>query len=196
MLDVTQATRELGSSLTDVWAISVKNECKELLFRLDFTADNYCVTFHAMNHDGKWHEFITQSEQSKPVVTASPLAGHYLYEPNASIMKLGCFNAVEDTFEINPVSVNSHLFLSERAINDFPGRVFLIKGILPFKEKEIKKLRNRFNKLNIATRNFKLSANELRQRMRVQDGGETYLFATTLANDEMVLFLTEKFVKS
>ena len=107
-------------------------------------------------------------------------------------MKLGCYSAVEQAFELPMLSSNSHLLLSNHKINDFPGREFRILEIIPFKSKEIKQLKKRYPQANVATRNFRISADALKKRLGVQDGGITYLFATTLSSGEQVLFICEK----
>ena len=195
MLDVTQSIRELGDSLTDVWAVSIKNECKELFFRLDFTAPVDGIMLHTLNHDGNdWQQF-TASYQASTQSTTPPTDIHkagILLEPNASIMKLGCYNAVEQMFDTPQVAPNSHLMLSENTIADFPGRQFKILEIISFKDKEIKQLSRRIKQVNVATRNFRLSAEALKKRLRVSDGGSLYLFATTLSTGEQILILTEK----
>lgn len=194
MLDVTQSMRDLGEHLTDMWAVSVKNECKELLFKLDFNERLSSVTCHAMNYDGmEWQRFSTVVNDEQIIIhSVHPVVGEYLYEPNASIMKLGCYNAVEQAFGVPMLAQNSHLMVSDSIIADFPGRQFKIVEIIPFKGKEIKSLPKRYPQLNVATRNFRLSAEALKQRLRVQDGGDSYLFATTLASGEQVLILCER----
>lgn len=195
MLDVTQSMRDLGECLTDVWAISIKNECKELLFKLDFKEREKAVNLHALNHDGiKWQCFSTQESivhdsLSGPNVYASD----YLYEPNASIMKLGCYKDVERAFGVPQLSSNSHLMLSDSILDDFPGRRFRIKEVVPFKSKEIKQFSRRYNQMNIAVRNFRLNADALKKRLGVKDGGSVYLFASTTESGEQVMLVCEKF---
>lgn len=194
MLDVTQSIRDLGEQLTDVFAVSIKNECKELLFKLDFSVPSPIVTFHALNYDGnEWQRFSTlENDVQTTCHPAELVVGEYLYEPNSSIMKLGCYNAVEQAFGTPMIALNSHLMVSDTLITDFPGRKFKIIEIIPFKGKEIKSLAKRHPQLNVATRNFRLSAEALKQRLRVQDGGDIYLFATTTASSEQVLIICEK----
>lgn len=193
MIDVTQSVRELGTALTDVWAISIKNECKELFFKLDFEASTGAVTLHALNHDkGKWQDFSACLSPTDCASYSEPQPGMTLYEPSASIMKLGCHHAVMLHYGLSGIAQNSHLYISDDFINNFPGRAFTIKQVIPFKSKEIKQMTVQFQQLNIATRNFRLSAEQLKKRLKVQDGGDSYLFATTLSTGEQVLILCEK----
>ena len=196
MIDVTQSVRDLGENLTDVWAVSIKNECKELFFKLDYESNNSAVNLHAINHDGtEWQQFNTLLNDVTDVTChIVPEAGNYLYEPNASIMKLGCYNAVEQAFGAPQIATNSHLMVSKEPIINFPGRSFKILEVIPFKDREIKQLSKRIIQVNVATRNFRLSAEALKKRIHASDGGNSYLFATTLATGEQVLILTEKLI--
>ena len=194
MIDIKQSVRDLGSALTDVWAISVGNECKELFFKLDFNVDSSDVYLHALNHaNNSWQEFSTTLPNASAITSyRQPQPSMILYEPNASIMKLGCYAAVQSYYGISAIAPNSHLFINDNLINDFPGRCFTILEVIPFKSKEIKRFAGRYQQLNVSTRNFRLTSEQLKQRLRVQDGGKLYLFATTLSTSEQVMILCEK----
>lgn len=194
MIDVTQSMRDLAPHLTDVWAVSVKNECKELFFEVDFGVECADVQLHALNFEaGGTQEFAVDSAALAVEGSyGSPSAGQYLYEPNASVMKIGAFAALTRQFPIQQIAKNSHLYYSDDFVEDFPGRKFTIDSIIPFSGKEAKAVGKQHKQLNIATRNFRLSPDELKKRLKVRDGGDCYLFATTLANAEQVLLLTRK----
>lgn len=195
MLDVTQSMLDLGMPLSDLWAVSIKNECKELLFKLDFNKGDSQVRLHALNHTGnEWQQFTTiaSDEMSSAFTPALAVEGAYLYEPNASVMKLGCYDALQQDFGIPLVSRNSHLMIGSEFLAQFPGRRFIIKEVIPFKDKNLKALGKRMKQANVTTRNFRLSADALKQRLRIKDGGSTYIFATTLASGDQVLIACEK----
>lgn len=194
MIDVTQSMRDLAPHLTDVWAVSVKNECKELFFEVDFGAECADVQLHALNFEagGKQEFAVDSAALAVEGSYGSPSAGQYLYEPNASVMKIGAFAALTRQFPIQQIAKNSHLYYSDDFVEDFPGRKFVIDSIIPFSGKEAKAVGKQHKQLNIATRNFRLSPDELKKRLKVRDGGDCYLFATTLANAEQVLLLTRK----
>ena len=116
----------------------------------------------------------------------------YLYEPNPSLMKAGCFSVLSERYGAKMLSKNSHLFVSRDLIAAFPGRSFRIIAISSFNKKELKRHLSGITKANIATRNFPLSVAELRKRLKLKDGGETYIFATTLSDESHVLMITEK----
>ena len=132
--------------------------------------------------------------ESSSVRIAPPVLDEmqYLYEPNASLMKAGCFGVLSERYGARMLSKNSHLFVSMEPVVDFPGRSFRIIAISSFNKKELKRHLSGITKANIATRNFPLSVAELRKRLKLKDGGETYIFATTLSDESHVLMITEK----
>lgn len=191
MLDWHRAISEL-SHVREVHIISVNNECKELLLVL--SARNmgdlriYCV------NDAQ--SFVCEEsdmEASSVKIAPSTLEEmQYLYEPNASLMKAGCFGVLSGRYDARMLSKNSHLFVSREPIAAFPGRSFRIIAVSSFNKKELKRHLSGITKANIATRNFPLSVAELRKRLKLKDGGETYIFATTLSDESHVLVITEK----
>lgn len=191
MLDWHRAVSELNC-VQEVHVISVNNECKELLLVL--SARNmgnlriYCV------NDAQ--SFVCEEsdmEASSVKIAPSTLEEmQYLYEPNASLMKAGCFGVLSERYDARMLSKNSHLFVSREPIAAFPGRSFRIIAVSSFNKKELKRHLSGITKANIATRNFPLSVAELRKRLKLKDGGETYIFATTLSDESHVLVITEK----
>lgn len=191
MLDWHRAVSEL-SCVQEVHIISVNNECKELLLVL--SARNmgnlriYCV------NDAQ--SFVCEeSDMESSSVKIAPFTleeMQYLYEPNTSLMKAGCFSVLSERYEAKMLSKNSHLFVSRDPIAVFPGRSFRIIAVSSFNKKELKRHLSGITKANIATRNFPLSVAELRKRLKLKDGGETYIFATTLSDESHVLVITEK----
>ena len=121
-----------------------------------------------------------------------PQAPLYLYEPNASLMKAGCFGAISQRYSVEMLARNSHLFVSREPRLNFPGRTFRVRAITSFGKKQLKRSLAGLQKANIATRNFPLSVAELRKRLKLKEGGDTYLFATTLSDESHVLLVTNK----
>ena len=205
--DLEKASPNGAFKVAEVHIVSVDNECKELLLLLSKEQTDglrvVCVngassfTFlpsvgmfssQAGNNLFPAWEYLTDSD-----LADSPLN---LYEPNASIMKAGCFAELEAQFPVQQISVNSHLFLSSDEINDFPGRKFKILSISSMNKQEIKKKFSEslvpMESANIAVRNFPMSAEQLRKKLKLKDGGDTYIFATTLASGEHKLFFCRK----
>lgn len=197
MVDLTQTLREY-EGITDIWILSLKNECKELLFKIRFPQTKCCpVTIHTKN----WmadsiQEFSFPFEGNHsidvPVPEQNPLPGEYLYVPNSSVMKAGAFGLVCQRFKTNMVSKNSHLFVSDRVDISFPGRIFHIKEVFSLSKSDLQKIRSTLPEANIACRNFPLSPDELRKRIKIKDGGSTFLFGTSLKDKKNVLIVCEK----
>ena len=221
MLDWHRAVSEL-SHVREVHIISVNNECKELLLVLSArnmgemeasSADGVggengkngeAGADREVKHVGNLRIYCVNDaqsfvcdeldmESSSVKIAPSTLEEmQYLYEPNASLMKAGCFSVLSERYDARMLSKNSHLFMSREPIAVFPGRSFRIIAISSFNKKELKRHLSGITKANIATRNFPLSVAELRKRLKLKDGGETYIFATTLSDESHVLVITEK----
>lgn len=206
MLDWHRAVSELNC-VKEVHIISVNNECKELLLVLSARNMGGMEALSAdgeVKHSGNLRIYCVNDAQSfvcdeldmesSSVRIAPPVLEEmqYLYEPNASLMKAGCFGVLSERYDARMLSKNSHLFVSREPIAVFPGRSFRIIAVSSFNKKELKRHLSGITKANIATRNFPLSVAELRKRLKLKDGGETYIFATTLSDESHVLMITEK----
>ena len=192
MLDWHRAISEL-SHVREVHIISVNNECKELLLVLSARNMGEKLRIYCINDAQSFVCEETDMEASSVKIAPSTLEEmQYLYEPNASLMKAGCFGVLSERYDARMLSKNSHLFVSREPIAAFPGRSFRIIAVSSFNKKELKRHLSGITKANIATRNFPLSVAELRKRLKLKDGGETYIFATTLSDDSHVLVITEK----
>ena len=206
MLDWHRAISELNC-VKEVHIISVNNECKELLLVLSARNMGEMEASSAdgeVKHAGNLRIYCVNDaqsfvcdeldmESSSVKIAPSTLEEmQYLYEPNASLMKAGCFGVLSGRYDARMLSKNSHLFVSQAPIEAFPGRSFRIIAISSFNKKELKRHLSGITKANIATRNFPLSVAELRKRLKLKDGGETYIFATTLSDESHVLVITEK----
>ena len=206
MLDWHRAVSELNC-VKEVHIISVNNECKELLLVLSARNMGKMEASSAdgeVKHTGNLRIYCVNDaqsfvcdeldmESSSVKIAPSTLEEmQYLYEPNASLMKAGCFGVLSERYDARMLSKNSHLFVSREPIAVFPGRSFRIIAVSSFNKKELKRHLSGITKANIATRNFPLSVAELRKRLKLKDGGETYIFATTLSDESHVLVITEK----
>lgn len=194
MLDWHKAVEDLVT-VSEVHIISVGNECKELLMVLKGRSSEkdefnplaiYCV-----NDDQSFDFFPSRSVNRCATVTTIP-AGCYLYEPNASVMKAGCYDALADCYELRALSANSHLFVSPRLLDDFPGRKFRVIAASSMNKQAVKELLRDVNRANIAVRNFPMTVAELRKRLKLADGGDHFLFGATTDEGRHFLILTEK----
>ena len=191
MLDITLACRQL-SCVEAVHVVAVNNECKELLFVLGHAkAQDYSV--HCVNilKDGMQRFVLTQADEASMAVSYSKEVGKYLYEPNSSIQKAGCSRVLAERFGIKKLHANSQLYTSDSLVADFPGRVFEVVEVVGFSKAEIKKVQA-LQKANITVRNFPESVQQLRKRLKLADGGDCYIFATTLADERKALIICNK----
>ena len=187
MLDWRKAVDDL-QYVREVHIVSVDNECKELLLVLEQAERPLrlvCVNNNQI--------FEVSSHPSPFTSHPSPLTSEqFLYEPNASIMKAGCFDALAQQYPVCQVSANSHLFLSSVEIEDFPGRRFQICAISSTNKQALKETLASVSRANITVRNFPMSVEQLRKKLHLKDGGDTYIFATTKADGAHCLYICRK----
>ena len=187
MLDIHQALSSLPCT-REVHVVSVDGECKELLFVLNGVGTG--VSYHCINITGQNEVFAITGNPPAPIV--GDVVGQYLYEPNASILKAGVQDALCSRYPIQKLHAFSHLFTSDDLMADFPGRKFMVTGISDFNKRNLKALLGDTRKANLSIRNFPASVADLRKKLKLQEGGNTYLFATTICDERHVLIRCEK----
>ena len=194
MLDITRAINEL-SHIEKLYVISVNNECKELLLLINKECETD-TEIYAVNIDNKGNKSDilkgTIPSESQIGISHAREVGLYLYEPFAAHLKSGLYKTIAQQYGVEKLHQHSHLYTSNTLNNNFPGRKFQVKEVIPFDKKNAKTLFKSLQKTNITTRNFPLTVSELRTQYKIKDGGETYIFATTLYDDSKVLIICEK----
>ena len=206
MLDISLITNEL-QNISEIHIVSVKNECKEILIKIEPGFEReikyFCVDLRQDLQDfssvistgakrsGEIFDFSESSETSAFSKFATTIK-HYLYEPNASIMKSGAFKLISQRFGIEKLHVNSHLYTSDNLIPDFPGRIFEVVGFAPFNKIIKKELLKDITEASVATRNFPLSANELRKSLNLKESDKNFVFGTTLVGEKKVVILAHR----
>ena len=218
MLDWHKAIVDLDGKVREVHIVSADGECKELLLVL---ADNdttdvqvFCVDIQSRpDSEGQYprsefvysiatnaqEEVVENNSKLENSTSAQPTNSKlktqnskFLHEPNASVMKAGCFDEIARAYGICAISRNSHLFLSDREIDGFPGRSFAIDAVTTMNKRQLRQTLSGMKQANIAVRNFPLSVAELRKRLKLSDGGDTYIFATTTSDGDHILMITHK----
>ena len=193
MLDLSLALKTL-KNVREVHIVSVNNECKELLLILQKQSISSEVSIHCEHIVNDLHQhFVFTQEQER--ISDCPLTSQveaYLYEPNASILKAGAYRSLTQSYEVKKLHPSSHLYVSSHLIEDFPGRRFQVEAVSGFGKKELKTFLQGMEKANITIRNFPSSVAELRKRLKLKEGGEDYIFATTLAGESKVLIKCKK----
>ncbi|MFV0311884.1 MAG: THUMP-like domain-containing protein [Dysgonomonas sp.] len=191
MLDITLAVKSV-KSVSDVYIISVNNECKELLFIKKGNTGKtlyHCVNIQNSNTDT--YTFYKEDEDTISLNYTTKIA-KYLYESNASILKAGAYKSIAKAYSLDKLHPSSHLYTSEILYEDFPGRKFVVDNICSLNKKDMKEYLSDIKQANITTRNFPLSVQEIRKKTGLKDGGDIYIFATTLADDRKVLLICHK----
>lgn len=216
MLDWRKAVEDIGRQyVSAVHIVSVANECKELILKVKGwkgekvkkskceEAEEIKVVCVNLLSDGSRECFEFDAYAPSPTKSFHPLTlssshsftfspFHFLYSPNASIMKAGCFEEIVARFPVTQLDNNSHLFVSDKEVPDFPGRGFVIERITSMNKRELKESLAGITQANIAVRNFPMSADELRRRLKLRDGGDIYIFATTVENAGHRLLICRK----
>lgn len=190
MLDLASVTRDL-KSVKEIHIVSVEGECKEVLLVMrkgwedkphivctNITRDGHTDTLHADEQNSHCHY--------------AEKIGRYLYEPNASIMKACAFRTVAATFGVEKLHPDSHLYTSDALVGNFPGRKFEVESHTSFAKKELKTFLAGMKKANLTLRNFPSTVAELRKRLKIAEGGDIYLFATTMADGTHTLIKCKK----
>lgn len=188
LLDIDLACRQLGP-VADVYVLSAGNECRELLFVLKKNEENPAM-LHAVNLDkGTELRASRLEEQETDAVYGAPAV--FLYEPDMSLLKAGLFKTVARTYGLHKLHAHSHLYTSNHLCSDFPGRVFALQHVLKPDKKELKAVLPSMQ-ANVSIRNFPGTVAALRKTWGLREGGEDYVFATTLAAGEKVLLHARK----
>ena len=197
MLDWHKAVDDLLGTVREVHIVSVGGECKELLLVLSTAVESelkvYCADLSTASDSSSL--FVYTPGSSAPVANSKLKTQNskFVHEPNASIMKAGCFDELAAAYGVSPVSRNSHLFLSDEPVEGFPGRSFVVERVTTMNKGELRKALVGIEKANIATRNFPLTVAGLRKRLKIKDGGDVYIFATTTAEGEHLLLISRKY---
>jgi len=202
MLDISLITNEL-QNISEIHIVSVRNECKEILIKIEPGFDGeikyFCVNLQndtvistAVKRSGEISFEFSESSENSAVSTFAPTIKHYLYEPNASLMKSGVFKLISQRFAIDKLHVNSHLYTSDNLISDFPGRIFEVVGFAPFNKKIKKELLKDVAEASVAVRNFPLSANELRKSLNLKESDENFVFGTTMMGEKKVVIYCKR----
>ena len=201
MVDLTDVMRKLRG-VTEVHVVAVKNECKEVLVKQAYALGDFphaeCVTMHCVDFVGeKVIHYTTKFPDEMDVLVSAGGVKHYLYEPDVTLMKAQAFGSLCHRFNVRQLEIGTHLMTSDEFIPDFPGRIFEVEEKIPFSSKVLKGLKKAISQANMATRNFVLTADELRKKTGIKDGGEVYLFGAKVKDvGQMLLKCRKKVVTS
>ena len=171
----------------------MQGECKELLLVMTRTTPEH-VAFHCVNLDSGQPEFcFTPAEEEQAACSWAETPGRFLYEPNASLMKCQPFRCLAARYGLRKFHPNSHLYTADEWRENFPGRTFVVEAACGFGKRELRDMLKDLRQANLTVRNFPATVASLRQRLKLKEGGDTYLFATTTADGRHVLLRCHKY---
>ena len=196
MLDIPLALKSLPET-SEVHIVSINGECKELLFILRNTTQQedpkiVCVNI-LKDLNIQYFSFLKTEEQNAGIEYCSEPQS-FIYEPNASVLKAGAYKSIALKYNLRKFHPDSHLYTSSELSKNFPGRIFKLISAFSFNKKELKENLGGITQANISIRNFPGTVDDLRKKLKLKDGGDIYLFATTLFNENKIILMTEKFI--
>lgn len=198
MLDIAGALRTLGESIAEVHVVSRSGECKDLLLVITGNKINSQKlatpdgTRFVACDDGRTFTF-TQSEEQAACPSLATEVGAWLYEPAAALLKAGAFKLIAKRYSLSKLHPNSHLYTAKTPCSSFIGRSFQVKGVYSFAKADVRALRELTGgRANLTVRNFPMTVAALRKKLKLADGGDTYVFATTLADGHHALIACSK----
>lgn len=176
MLDISQAIKELSAVNWDIYVVAIKNEVKEVLL---LSGGNGTITAIDLSCPEQAFTF-TREEEKNTAVSYQLSTINYLYEPNAAILKAGAYKLVAQRFNLHKLDPNTHLYASDQYVAHFPGRVWKTSPLPSQKERVIQQA-------NVLVRNYPLTAEQLKKKMRLKDGGTEYIIGCRVAGKPVVL---------
>lgn len=188
MLDATQVLRELPNT-TDLYAIGTRQECKELVAVLDFKNPKETPTLHCITEQNVF-SFTHEIETNALAQYGNITEGMYVYEPYPAVMKMQPAKTLSQQYNAIKLHQHTHLYASSKIIADFPGNCYKIERIYPFSSRIMKEVTKDYPRANVAVRNFILSADELRKRLKIKDDNKYRLYGVTVANGDRLLIVS------
>tara|TARA_B100001093_G_scaffold511800_1_gene580504 strand:- start:2059 stop:3240 length:1182 start_codon:yes stop_codon:yes gene_type:complete len=188
MVDIQALLKDV-SNPKEIHIVAVKNEVKEILVVLKkgFSSE---TTIKAINLSSEQPNFEFKISNEKKVVLSYKSPEKYLYEPNLAVIKAGAFKILASKFKIGKLGPNTHLYTSSKIKNKFPGKIYNIKDVIPYNKRNLNKIIKGI-KANIKSRNFPKSVNEIKEQYKLIDGGDIYLFFTSVDLNRVLLVCTK-----
>ena len=220
MADIKLNLKHL-TNIRKIYIVSVDNECKELLFLLDrnfflpplinvvslynkqctkelqikgLQKDESCKLESSDNQHFAQRDNVTLSINDEEEATASysSVIGRFLYEPWKGMLKAGAYKWMSQEYGCSKLAVSTHLYTSDKEIQEFPGKVFEVEEVVPFSKKGLKEVAKKYPKADVTARNFTMDTNALKKLSGIKDGGNRHIFAVTLHNGDRVLLIASQ----
>jgi len=194
MLDLKAVSRCLAPHLAELHIVESEGECKELLALCCDNRKDGSTTVVCHTPKGEISFPIEECGQAATnVIESENIAdSKIIFLPYKSLSKASPCQWLSRRYGVATIAHDSHVFLSRNPIADFPGRQFRLLGACTMKSPALQALLPASRRANVAVRNFPLSAEQLRRRLKLSDGGETYIIGTTAANGAHIILVCEK----
>ncbi len=192
LLDI-QATLQVLKNVSQVHVVAVRNEVKEVLYQLDrrHLSEPEITAINLQHSADEPFTFLRSQELQAEIIYADPLT--YLYEPHAALMKAGAFKRIGQRFGLSKLHPNTHLYTSSLHVPNFPGRTFRCQAVVPYQKKAVRRQLSEA-RASITTRNFPEAVAAVRKKLDLSDGGDAYLFAVRLANEQLRIIIAAKVI--
>lgn len=184
MLDIYATHRELQSARRII-ALGTTTECKELIADVDFSCvmepGTIAIEAVTLRPDGTKSTFsLTRVEESESnSIIAMPQVGQSLYIPYPAVMKAGGMRTLSSRYGLAKPAANTQLFYGSGEIADFPGVRLSVIEVSPYASSVIKRLSRRYPVAMVSERNMGISADALRRKLAIRDGGDTRIIGFT-----------------
>ncbi|MCB1681748.1 MAG: RsmD family RNA methyltransferase [Rhodospirillales bacterium] len=193
VLDIARALRELGC-VAEVHIVQFEGECKEVLYLLNFEGSVQepllrAVSIGESGQASQWFDFTEEEEREAEAVIGLPEA--YLYEPGPAFLKSGAFNLMAMRYGMRKLHAHTHLYTSEVAVPDFPGKGYKVLDI-----RSVKEGTGDIKAAELVLRNFPGTPETLRKKLKLAEGSDFRVFACTLADETKKLIVCKKFQNS
>lgn len=182
LLDITAGLNEL-KNVSEIHIVSVKNECKELLWVIDKDFNkSVTVVCATLNESLKTFKFNIDDLKTTTAIAHVEPKG-YLYEPDVALLKSGAFNLIAERFDLQKLHQQTQLYFSEVMSPAFLGRIFEIKKLLTLNE--LKKDKNLVG--NVIVRNFPERAENLVKKYKISPTHDDFIIFTQTAKGYIVI---------
>lgn len=172
MIDLSLGIHQL-KHVAEVHIVAVKNEVKEVLFLLNFQQETQEPPITCANLESDHAPYTFTREEEKASVSVTGSLSQYLFEPNAAIMKAGAFKSIGHAYGLTKLGANTHLYTSSNFVRDFPGRKFKVLQAHCSRKDILRLLPN--GQANVITKNHPLRADELKNKLKLKDGGDWFV---------------------
>lgn len=192
MLDVTATVSDLAH-VAKVFVVEERGEVRELLVHIDKTVSLNVDDVEIETISGETRfRFTRTMEREADERYAEPHAGDYLYEPSPAVMKAAPFKLLSQSYGIDALHPNTHLYVSKSMIPEFPGKRYKIDAVIPYSSKFIKRFSREYPSASVSVRNFPITAANLRHKLKVKEGDSVKVFGVTIKGGTQVLLVAHR----